>query len=108
MAQRRAPQWRGAFAKDTPLSDIRQNCAAEHVHIRWDFGGAWEAIIIEGPKKGTKYKCKLGEFNETTWLAVGGDAKFGTDFTRAKPDQIREASFLFLEKHMTNLIAADA
>ena len=93
---------------DDPLSELRQNCAAEHVHIRWDFGGAWEAIILEGPKEGKMYKCELREFNGTKWLEVGGDSKYGTDFTRAKPDQIREASFLFLEKHMKNLIAADA
>ena len=56
--------------KNDPLSEIPNNCAAEHVHIRWDFGGAWEAIILEGPKKGKMYKCNLGEFNETKWLAV--------------------------------------
>ena len=27
------------------------NCAAPGVHIRWDFDGAWEAIIIDGGKK---------------------------------------------------------
>ena len=94
--------------KNDPLSELRNNCAVEHVHIRWDFGGAWEAIILEGPKKGSKYKCKLGNFDETKWLSVGGDAKYGTDFMRAKPAQKREASFLFLQKHVANLIAADA
>ena len=94
--------------KNDPLSEVRQNCAAEHVHIRWDFGGAWEAIILEGPKEGKMYKVKLREFNVTKWLDVGGDSKYGTDFTRAKPDHIREASFLFVEEHMTNLIATVA
>ena len=94
--------------KNDPLSELRNNCAVEHVHIRWDFSGAWEAIILEGPKKGRTYKCKLGNFDETKWLAVGGDAKYGTDFMRAKPAQRREASFLFLQKHVANLIAADA
>ena len=69
-----------------PLDALIGNCKAENDHIRWDFGGAWEATIIEGPKKGNKYKCKLGAFDETKWLAVGGYAKYGTDFTRAKPD----------------------
>ena len=59
-----------------------------------------EATIIEGVKEGKKYKCKLGEFDETKWLAVGGDAKYGTDFMRAKPEQKRETSFMLLEKHM--------
>ena len=94
--------------KNDPLSELRNNCAVEHVHIRWDFSGAWEAIILEGPKKGRTYKCNLGNFDETKWLAVGGDAKYGTDFMRAKPAQKREASFLFLQNHVANLIAADA
>ena len=94
--------------KNDPLDAPPNNCAAEHVHIRWDFSGAWEAIVIDGPKGGKNYKYNLGEFDETKWLAVGGDAKYGTDFMRAKPAQKRDASFLFLQKHVANLIAADA
>ena len=58
------------------------------------------ASILEGAKGSKKCKCKLGEFDETKWLAVGGDAKCGTDFRRAKPEQHNDASFLFLDKHM--------
>jgi hypothetical protein len=25
--------------------------------VRWDFNGAWEAVISQGPPKGTKVSC---------------------------------------------------
>ena len=65
-----------------------------------------EAINIQGAKTGKKYKCKLGEFDETKWLAVGGDAKYGTDFWRASPEQKKEGSFRYLEKHMSDFMAS--
>ena len=80
----------------------------KHVHNRWDFGGAWEAIILEGAKKGKKYKGKLGDLDEEKGVVVEGDAIYGTDFMRAKPEQQKEASFRFLEKHMKYVMAANA
>ena len=38
--------------KSDPVDALTCNCDAENVHIRWDFGGAWEAIILEGAKRG--------------------------------------------------------
>ena len=91
-----------------PLDALTGNCEAEHVHIRWDFGGAREAILLQGAKEGNKYKCKLGDFDEETWLAVGCDAMYGTDFMRAKPEQKNDSSFRLLEKHMEYVMGADA
>ena len=34
-----------------PVGALECNCEAEHVHIRWDFGGSWEAIILASDKK---------------------------------------------------------
>ena len=34
-----------------PVDALTCNCNAENVHIRWDFGGAWEAIILQGAKR---------------------------------------------------------
>ena len=62
----------------------------------------------EGAKKCKKYKCEFGEFDEQKWLAVGGDAKYRTDFMRAKPDQQKETSFGFLERHIKDVMVADA
>ena len=53
-----------------PLDALTGNCEAENFHICWDFGGAWEATILQCDKEGKKYKSKLGEFNEEKWLAV--------------------------------------
>ena len=86
--------------KSDPVDALTCNCDAENVHIRWDFGGAWEAIILQGAKRGCVFKTIVSDFIEEKWLAVGASARYGTDFGNAKPDQKKGASFMFLEKHM--------
>ena len=90
--------------KNDPVAELECNCDAENVHIRWDFGGAWEAIILQGAKRGMKYKCIVSDFDEDKWLAIGANARYGTDFERARPEQKKEASKLFLEKHMKGVM----
>ena len=87
-----------------PVDALECNCNAENVHIRWDFGGAWEAIILQGAKRGMKYKCIVSDFDEAKWLAIGANARYGTDFERARPEQKKGASKLFLEKHMKGVM----
>ena len=93
--------------KSDPLDALECNCDAENVHIRWDFGGAWEAIILQGAKRGMKYKCVVSDFDQDKWLAVGANARYGTDFERARPEQKKEASYRFLEKHMKDVMVAN-
>ena len=90
--------------KSDPLEALDCNCEAEHVHIRWDFSGAWEAIILQGAKRGCVFKTSVSDFTEEKWLAVGASARYGTDFGRARPEQKKEASFMFLEKHMKEVM----
>ena len=89
-----------------PLDELITNCDAQHVHIRWDFGGAWEAIVLEGANRGRKIKCIVSDFDARKWQAFGGDAKYGTDFWRASPEQKKEGSFRDLEKHMNDFMAS--
>ena len=84
--------------RSDPLDALDCNCEAEHVHIRWDFGGAWEAIILEGANRGHKFKCSVSEFDARKWQAIGGDARYSTDFRRASPEQKKEAGCIALEK----------
>ena len=51
--------------------------------------------------------CKLADFDEEKWLAVGGDVMYGTDFMCAKPEQKKEASLRFLEQYMKYVMVAD-
>ena len=94
--------------KSDPLDALECNCDADNVHIRWDFGGAGEAIILQysfgRAKRGMKYKCAVSDFDQDKWLAVGANARYGTDFERARPEQKKEASKLFLEKHTKNVM----
>ena len=86
--------------KTDPLDALTCNCDAEKVHIRWDFGGAWEAIILEGAKRGNKFTCSVSDFDEQKWLAVGAGARYCAAFCRASAEQQKEASFFVLEQHM--------
>ena len=94
-----------AVPKIDPLDALTCNCDAEHVHIRWDFGGAWEAIILEGAKRGHKFKSSVSGFDAEKWQAVGADARYGTDFWSASPEQKKDAIFCFLVKHMNDCMA---
>ena len=91
-----------------PVDALKCNCGAENVHIRWDFGGAWEAIALQGAKRGRVFKTSVSDFIEEKWLAVGASARYGTDFGNARPEQKKEASFRFLEKHMKDVMVANA
>ena len=85
---------------DDPLDALECNCEADNVHTRWDFGGAWEAILLEGATRGTKVRSCVLKFDETRWLSIGGDARYGTDFGSATADQLKAATFQLLQKRM--------
>ena len=87
-------------ATDDPLDALACNCEAEHVHIRWDFAGAWEAIVLAGEKKGTKVKSSVAKFTAEKWLAVGAPTQYGLSFENATHEQLKTATFKFVEQHM--------
>ena len=88
-----------------PLEALGCNCEADRVHIRWDFGGAWEAIILAGEKKGTTVKSYVAKFNAEKWLAIGGHATYGVDFESATENHLKAATFEYLEKHMKEVVS---
>ena len=92
--------------KSDPVDALTCNCDAENVHIRWDFGGAWEAIILQGAKRGHKTTCSVSNLNEEKWLAVGATERYGTIFGMASREQKKEACFMYLEKHMKGVMGA--
>ena len=91
-----------------PVDALTCNCDAGNVHIRWDFGGAWEAIILQGDKRGSVFKCNVSDLTEAKWQAVGASARYGTDFAFASSDQKKGASYMFLEEHMKGVMGERA
>ena len=85
---------------EDPADALECNCEADNVHIRWDFGGAWEAIILEGANRGKKVKTFVAKLDEKKWSSIGGDAMYGTDFENATPEQLKSAAQKLLEQHM--------
>ena len=72
-----------------------------------DFGGAREATIFQGDKRGNVFNTSLSDFTEYKWQAVGASARYGADFPRARPEQTKEASFMPLEKHVKYVMVAE-
>ena len=87
-----------------PVDALECNCNAENVHTRWDFGGAWEANILEDANRGHKFKCSVSDFTEEKWQAFGASARYGADIAIASPAQKKGASCMFLEEHMKALM----
>lgn len=83
---------------------LEENCAAPGVHMRWDFDGAWEAIVIAGPQKGKKAKSLVANLTEEKWRAVAAAGSF----TTATPQQKKQATFAFLEMYMRQALEDDA
>ena len=52
-------------------------------------------------------KTSVSASIEDEWLALGARARYGTNFGHASSAQKKEASYLFLEKHMKDAMAAD-
>ena len=75
--------------------------------MRWDFEGAWEAIILQGVKRGKVFTTSVSALFEDKWVAIGASARYGTNFGHASSAQKKEASYLFLQKHMKDAMAAD-
>ena len=85
---------------DDPVDALECNCEADNVHIRWDFGGAWDAIILDGANGGKKVKTFVAKLDEKNWPSIGGDAMYDTDFENAIPEHLKSAAHRLLEQHM--------
>lgn len=75
---------------------LEENCAAPGVHMRWDFDGAWEAIVVAGQHKGKKVRSLVANLTDEKWRAAGVDGSFAS----ATPELKKQATFAFLEMHM--------
>ena len=89
---------------DDPLDALEGNCRAKDVHIRWDFNGAWEAIILAGEQRGSTVKSCVAKLTAEKWIAIGGRQKYGLDFQSATENHLKEATFEFLEQHMMQAV----
>ena len=84
--------------------ELKGNCSVPGVHIRWDFNGAWEAIILAGEKKGATVKSHVAKCTAEKWLAIGGQATYGIDFESATENHLKAATFEYLEKRMKEVV----
>ena len=62
---------------------LTPNCSVPGVHIRWDFAGAWEATILEGPKAGTNSKSFVDKLTLEKWSISDAVHPYATPFKAA-------------------------
>ena len=74
-----------------------RNCGCEGVRIRWDFEGAWEAIVLEGDKCGQKRRSCVAKLGEVKWNKMNGSAKFFITWGDITQEQKKAATKEWLE-----------
>ena len=90
----------GVPLQEDPLAGIAPNCAASGVHMRWDFDGAWEAIIIAGSAKGHKTKSYVDKMTSEKWEKVASIHKYAVAYEAASAEDKKQATYHFLEMTM--------
>ena len=93
---------------DDPIADLEPNCECPNVHIRWDFQGAWEAIILAGDKRGDKIKSYVEKLDQRKWDVVGASVRYGVAFNDASSAHVKSATKDYLELSMRSIVSADA
>ena len=93
--------------QEDPLAGIAPNCAASGVHMRWDFDGAWEAIIIAGPATGHKTKSYVDKMTSEKWEKVASIHKYAVAYEAASAEDKKQATYHFLETHMQGVVSSN-
>lgn len=103
----------GGVSADDSATALVPNCKAPGVHIRWDFGGAWEAIVVgdapavpeEQPRTPQKHvKSYVSMLTPEKWVTVDKIHRYGFAFEDASPEQLKQATFHYLENHMVQQV----
>jgi len=97
----------GVPLQEDPLAGLAPNCAASGVHMRWDFDGAWEAIIIAGPAKGHKTKSYVDKMTSEKWEKVASIHKYAVAYEAASAEDKKQATYHFLETHMQGVVSSN-
>jgi hypothetical protein len=84
-----------------PVTPVKVKKAAGKV--RWDFNGAWEAVIKEGPQKGTKVTCVVNALTAAKWAVVSNLHQYPVDFENSTFQERKTAARHFLEQHLETL-----
>ena len=71
--------------------------------LRWDFEGAWEADILQGPRSATKIKCRVNTFTTEKWARASRVHKYTVDFDNATFADKKEAAMHFMELYLQDL-----
>ena len=89
-----------------PYQELAPNCAAEDVHIRWNFKGGWDAIQLKGTSKGHTTTSKVSTLTEQKWTQANCTLKLGVEFDYATQAQRKLGTWYWLECCMVGAPAA--
>ena len=98
----------GVVLPNEGCPSMEGNCSVPNVHIRWSFDGAWEAIVIAGPRKGSKLKSYVAKLTAEAWQKAADLHKYAVACEDASAADKWLATFHFLEAHMKATVDEDA
>ena len=68
--------------------------------LRWDYDGAWEAVITQGPRKGTKATCEVANMTAEKWELVSKLHEYTVEFETATFQDKKFAAKHYLQLHL--------
>ena len=89
-----------ALTDEAAVAVLEGNCGVPNVHIRWNFEGAWEAIVLAGPKKGISMKSYVKKMTAEKWQTVAGLHNYKMAYADAKPADRKLATYHYVEAFM--------
>ena len=103
-----ADEYRSGGIVDTddkdPIAQMEPNCDCPGVHLRWDFGGKWEAFVLEGKDTGKVVTMHPKLMNAEQFKAIDGKKTFNTELMFLSPSDRKDAMGKYLQLHMQKLL----
>ena len=90
-----------AHSEDRPVTPVKARSLV--CKIRWDTSGAWEAVISQGPQKGSTASCNAKSVTSEKWEQVSRVHKYTVDFKPATSQNKKTVARHYLELHLQRL-----
>ena len=90
--------------------ELEPNCSVPGVHVRWDFDGGWEALVLSGPLTGRTITSKVHKLTEAKWDLAAARHQINATFGEADQSQRKTATKHYLEHCVAHQVevAADS
>ena len=82
---------------------VRSLIDTDFYKLRWGDEGAWEADILQGPRKGTNIKCRVNIFTSEKWTRASRVRNYTVDFANATFAGKKKVAMHLMELYLQDL-----